>query len=83
MLTVKTSPNGRREKHYQLISTTMDVFDRLKAFRQAMYDNLCRAHDTTFELTDAVILTRKAYFLADLPLFIMCSFMTHRFSSRN
>jgi len=44
----------------------MDVFDRLKAFRQAVYDNLCRAHDAAFELTDAVMLTRKAYCLADL-----------------
>ncbi|MBP5974042.1 hypothetical protein HW132_15155 [Brasilonema sp. CT11] len=33
-----------------------------------MYENLCRAHDATFELTDAVMLTRKAYCLADLSL---------------
>jgi hypothetical protein len=44
----------------------MDYLARLKAFRQAAYDNLCRAHDATFELTDAVMLTRKAYCLADL-----------------
>ena len=44
----------------------MDVFAQLREFRQAAYNYLCRAHDATFELTDAVILTRKAYCLADL-----------------
>ena len=39
----------------------MDVFARLKAFRQAAYIYLCRAHDATFELTDAVLVTRNAY----------------------
>lgn len=29
---------------------------------------MCKAHDATFELTDAVMLTRKAYCLADLSL---------------
>ena len=50
----------------------MDVFARLKVFRQDVYNSLCRAHDATFELTDAVMLTRKAYCLADLsqcPIF--------------
>lgn len=46
----------------------MEPIARLKAFRQAVYENLCRAHDATFELTDAVLLTRKAYCLADLSL---------------
>ena len=46
----------------------MDVIARLKAFRQAAYENLCRAHDAAFELTDAVLLTRNAYSLADLSL---------------
>jgi len=46
----------------------MDVFAQLKAFRQAAYSYLCRAHDATFELTDAVLLTRNAYCLADFSL---------------
>lgn len=48
--------------------TVMEPIARLKAFRQAGYENLCRSHDATFELTDAVILTRKAHCLADLSL---------------
>lgn len=43
-----------------------------------MYNNLCRAHDATFELTDAVILTRKAYCLADLSL---CPVFRRKWSS--
>lgn len=35
--------------------------DRLKAFRQAAYQHLGKARDATFELTDAVLLTRTAY----------------------
>src|ERR687886_2204906 len=42
--------------------------DKLKAFRQEAYKHLGKARDATFELTDAVILTRKAYCLADLSL---------------
>ena len=42
--------------------------DKLKAFRQAAYQYLTRAKDATFELTDAVLLTRHAYSLADLSL---------------
>ena len=42
--------------------------DRLKAFRQAAYQHLGKARDATFELTDAVLLTRTAYCLADLSL---------------
>jgi hypothetical protein len=41
---------------------------RLKEFRQAAYQYLCRAHDATFELTDAILLTRNPYCLADLSL---------------
>jgi hypothetical protein len=46
----------------------MDSISKLKAFRQAAYENLCRAHDSMFELKDAVILTRKIYSLAELSL---------------
>lgn len=42
--------------------------DKLKAFRQAAYQHLTRAKDATFELTDAILLTRHAYCLADLSL---------------
>jgi hypothetical protein len=40
----------------------------LEEFRQAAYSYLGRAHDATFELTDAILLTRNAYSLADLSL---------------
>ena len=56
----------------------MDVFARLKAFRQAVYENLCRAHDATFELTNAVMLTRQAYCLADLS---QCPIFRRKWSS--
>jgi hypothetical protein len=46
----------------------MDVLTQLKAFRKAAYDCLAKAHDATFELTDAVMLTRNAYCLADFSL---------------
>jgi hypothetical protein len=38
----------------------------LQQFRQAIYKNLCKAQDATFELMDALLLTRKAQSLADL-----------------
>jgi len=41
---------------------------RLKEFRQAAYQYLCRAHDATKELTDAILLTRNPYCLGDLSL---------------
>lgn len=41
---------------------------KLEEFRQAAYNYLGRAHDATFELTDAILLTRNAYSLADLSL---------------
>jgi hypothetical protein len=37
--------------------------DKLKTFRQEVYNRLGAARDTTFELTDAVLLTRNAYSL--------------------
>ena len=46
----------------------MPTFDQLRAFRQAAYERLGKARDATFELTDAVLLTRNAYSLADLSL---------------
>jgi hypothetical protein len=42
--------------------------DKLKTFRQEVYNRLGAARDATFELTDAVLLTRNAYCLADLSL---------------
>ncbi|QLE45763.1 transposase (plasmid) [Nostoc sp. C052] len=43
-------------------------FDKLQEFRQAAYNHLGKAHDATFELTDAILTTRNAYSLADLSL---------------
>lgn len=56
----------------------MDVLAQLKAFRQAAYDCLGKAHDATFELTDAVMLTRNAYCLAD---FSLCPVFRRKWSS--
>ncbi len=36
-------------------------FDKLQEFRQAAYRHLGKAHDATFELTDAILTTRNAY----------------------
>lgn len=41
---------------------------KLQAFRQTAYKLLGKACDATFELTDAILLTRSAYCLADLSL---------------
>jgi len=41
---------------------------RLEEFRQAAYRHLGKAHDATFELTDAILLSRNIYSLADLSL---------------
>jgi hypothetical protein len=41
---------------------------RLEEFRQVAYKYLGRAKDATFELTDAILLTRTVYSLADLSL---------------
>ena len=46
----------------------MELLSKLKAFRQEAYSCLGRAKDATFELMDAVMLTRKAESLADLSL---------------
>jgi hypothetical protein len=40
----------------------------LQQFRQAIYKNLCSSQDATFELMDALLLTRTAQSLADLSL---------------
>jgi hypothetical protein len=56
----------------------MDVFAQLSDFRQAAYECLCRAKDATFELMDAVLLTRNAYSLADLS---MCPVFRRKWSS--
>jgi hypothetical protein len=42
--------------------------DKLREFRQAAYKRLGKAHDATFELTDAILTTRTAYSLADFSL---------------
>ncbi len=39
---------------------------RLEEFRQAAYRHLGKAHDATFALTDAILLRRNVYSLADL-----------------
>jgi hypothetical protein len=44
----------------------MNVVTQWQEFRQAIYKNLCKAQDATFELMDALLLTRKAQSLADL-----------------
>lgn len=41
---------------------------RLEQFRQAAYEYLGRAKDATFELTDAILLTKNIYCLAELSL---------------
>lgn len=56
----------------------MPTFDQLRAFRQAAYERLGKARDATFELTDAVLLTRNAYSLADLSL---CPVFRRKWSS--
>lgn len=42
--------------------------DKLQEFRQAVYKHLGKAHDATFELTDAILTTRSACSLADFSL---------------
>ena len=49
-----------------------------REFRQAAYECLCRAKDATFELKDAILLTRNAYSLADLS---MCPIFRRQWSS--
>jgi hypothetical protein len=40
----------------------------LKGFRQTTYKYLGRVKDANFELTDAILLTRNVYCLAELSL---------------
>ncbi len=56
----------------------MESLARLKVFRQAMYNNLCKVHDVTFGLTDVVIFTRKVYFLGNL---FLCTVFRRKWSS--
>jgi hypothetical protein len=63
------SPQWRKIREASpTLTTAMDVLAQLKTFRQAAYNCLGKAHDATFELTDAVLLTRNAYCLADFSL---------------
>jgi hypothetical protein len=41
---------------------------RLEECRQVAYIHLSKAHDAIFELTDAILLSRNIYSLADLSL---------------
>ena len=56
----------------------MELLSKLKTFRQEAYSLLGRAEDATFELMDAVMLTRKADSLADLSL---CPVFRRKWSS--
>lgn len=56
----------------------MELLSKLKAFRQEAYSYLVRAKDATFELMDAIMLTRKADSLADLSL---CPVFRRKWSS--
>jgi hypothetical protein len=42
------------------------MFNRLQQFRQEAYKLLGKAKDATFELMDAVLLTRSVYSFAEL-----------------
>lgn len=46
----------------------MELVTKLRTFRQAAYERFGKAHDAMFELTDAILLTRHVYCLADLSL---------------
>lgn len=56
----------------------MELLSKLEAFRQEAYLCLGRAKDATFELMDAIMLTRKADSLADLSL---CPVFRRKWSS--
>lgn len=56
----------------------MELLSKLEAFRQEAYLYLGRAKDATFELMDAIMLTRKADSLADLSL---CPVFRRKWSS--
>ena len=68
----------------------MNVVTQLQQFRQAIYKNLCSSQDATFELMDAVLLTRTAQSLADLssrlclsPSMVKCLQGTTRYATRS
>ena len=52
--------------------------NKLQAFRQAAYNYLGKAKDATFELTDALLVTRNISCLAELSL---CPLFRRRWSS--
>ena len=72
------SPVAEDERSTTNSHTAMDVLAQLKGFRQAAYERLGKAHDATFELMDAVMLTRNAYCLAD---FSLCPVFRRKWSS--
>ena len=72
------SPVAEDERSITNSHTAMDVFAQLKGFRQATYERLGKAHDATFELMDAIMLTRNAYCLAD---FSLCPVFRRKWSS--
>ena len=53
---------------------------KLQEFRQAAYKHLGKAKDATFELADAVLLTRNVYSLADLSLCL--ALLLHSYKGR-
>lgn len=53
---------------------------KLQEFRQAAYNHLDKAKDATFELTDAVLLIRNVYSLADLSLCL--ALLLHSYKGR-
>ena len=55
------------EKNHLILLANMKRTS-LEEFRQAAYQHLGRAKDATFELTDAILLTRNVYCLAELSL---------------
>jgi hypothetical protein len=57
----------------------MNVVTQLIEFRQAIYKNLCKAQDATFELMDALLLTRTAQmFSRFLLIYSVSSSMVER-----
>ena len=56
----------------------MKLLSKLQAFRQEAHSYLVRAKDATFELMDAIMLTRKADSMADLSL---CPVFRRKWSS--
>lgn len=52
-------------------------YDRYQKFRQQTYQMLGKAKDSTFELMDSVMTTRKAHSLPHLMLVVWQSFLSH------